>query len=872
MKPGVKTTVKAFAGVIILFAVAMSFSVSAEIDFDKKLHRIHIPAMNAADALNELAFQTGTVLLFPYKEVDSLQANEVVGQYTLKQAIKVLLKNSGLHGSLTKDGAIRISKAGDQRQKKSGWERDMNSKKKLLASVMGLIVGGGNVAPVLAEGVTEQGRIDEVVVTASKRATGIQDTPMAISALSNNTIHKRGLVGMEDYLSTLPGVTMQDRGAGQNTITIRGIGTGSQFDTNPTVGVYFGETSLVGLGTPTNGNLAGSADIKLVDIERIEVLRGPQGSLYGSGSMGGTVRVIPVAPNLEKVQGKIATSYSQTDEQGGDNSMIQGAISVPVIDDELAIRAVAYRFDNSGFIDNVAASNPTPNVSAAVAASAVALDEDGIGSDEYTGYRLTALWRPINELDITLSYIDQEIGQEGAREVNTNLPGKFQQARLSINPDGDGEERGTDTSITNLTLEYDFGWGSVLSSTSQIDHIGESKVDLTSLDGDPRNGLADNAGDTDVFIEELRFVSQFNGPLQILAGYYYEDRKSDADYLFRWTGAQAAPAPDFLFSFREDLTQQAFFGELSYDLTKQVTATAGFRYFDYDQSVPFIRFDGIDSNVDDLRASTNDSIFKFNLSYHLNEDTLLYVQWAEGFRPGRLQSQVLPADDADNDGLVEFTDGTEREVTEGFVEPDTVENYELGLKSTLLDNRLTLNASIFRIDWEGIPVSLRSTSRNVNFFFNVGKSESEGIELEVQAELTESLYMQLSSSYVETVLEEDAPSLGNKGDNLPGSADFNFSGALEYQFDLSGYESFVRIDYSYVDEYYHNFSEAGEASGGYSQVNLKVGTRLEGVDIDLSVINLTNADDFTWVDNNFGMGRAYRLRPRTVGLNIGYRF
>ena len=183
MKPGVKTTVKAFAGVIILFAVAMSFSVSAEIDFDKKLHRIHIPAMNAADALNELAFQTGTVLLFPYKEVDSLQANEVVGQYTLKQAIKVLLKNSGLHGSLTKDGAIRISKAGDQRQKKSGWERDMNSKKKLLASVMGLIVGGGNVAPVLAEDGTEQNRIDEILVTATKRATSLQDTPMAISAL-----------------------------------------------------------------------------------------------------------------------------------------------------------------------------------------------------------------------------------------------------------------------------------------------------------------------------------------------------------------------------------------------------------------------------------------------------------------------------------------------------------------------------------------------------------------------------------------------------------------------------------------------------------------------------------------------------------------
>ena len=752
----------------------------------------------------------------------------------------------------------------------------MRFKKSLFAAAVGLFGSVGSQQLVFAEEVQASNAIEEIIVTATKRVTSLQDTAIAISALSNSTIEKRGLVGMEDYLSTLPGITMQDRGAGQNTITIRGVGSGSQVERNPTVGVYLGETPVTGLGANGNGNQGGSADIKLVDIERIEVLRGPQGTLYGTGSMGGTVRAIPIAPNLEEMEGKIATRYSETSNRGGSNSMVQGVINFPVIKDELAFRTVAYKFDNSGYIDNVSESQISPVNASSIAAGGLARNRNDVGNDEYTGARIIALWQAVDQLEVSLMHAYQKIEQDGLREVDINLIGDFQQASLSISGNGDGEELNSKTNISNLTLKYDLGWGSILSSTSKIVHDGSSKIDASTFFG-PTFGVSINEVDTDVFTQELRFVSQFDGPLQVLGGYYYEDNETNTNSLFQWSGILPAPVganPNltFLTARTVEVTQEAFFGELSYDITNQLNATAGFRYFDYDQGIPFNRTNGITSAVQGVKGNINDTNFKFNLAYHISENTLIYGQWAEGFRIGRIQSPSNSSDDIDDDGLIEFSDGVERAITEGILEPDTVESFEFGLKAKLMDNRLTLNSSVFRINWEGIPITLVSEARGSGFLFNAGESSSEGVELEIQAQLTNALILELSSSYVETVLEEDAPSLGNMGDNLPGSADFNFSASLEHQFNLRGYESFARIDYSYIGEYFHNFSETGEVSGGYNQINLKVGTQIDRLNIDIFANNLTDADNFTWVENLANAGRAYRLRPRTIGLNIGYLF
>ena len=322
VKVRAKAVVNVLVGVVFLLMTVGFCSASvAGVDFNKKIHSVNIPAMNAADALSALAFQTDTVLLFPYQDAKAQQANAVVGDYTLKQAITILLKGSGLVSSLTDDGAIKISTFGSLRLKKNDRGSEMNTKRKILASTIAFFMGAGGVAQAVAEESEDiEWALEEIVVTATKREVGLQDAPIAVSALSSELIEKRNLVGMSDYLSTLPGVSMQDRGAGVNSVVIRGISSNPQ-DGESAAGVYFGETSLTELRTGSLGGTAGNGDVKLVDIERIEVLRGPQGTLYGVGSMSGTVRVIPASPNLEVVEGRLAARYSQTGEEGGDNTM-----------------------------------------------------------------------------------------------------------------------------------------------------------------------------------------------------------------------------------------------------------------------------------------------------------------------------------------------------------------------------------------------------------------------------------------------------------------------------------------------------------------------------------------------------------------------
>jgi outer membrane receptor protein involved in Fe transport len=694
---------------------------------------------------------------------------------------------------------------------------------------------------------------------------------------------------MDDYLRTVPGVSFQDRGAGQNAIVMRGISASPQTE-NEAVGVYYGETPIAGLSNAGNGGGGGNLDIKLVDIERIEVLRGPQGTLYGSGSMGGTVRVIPKAPNLQDVEGSISGRFSNTSEEGDNNTMIQGVINVPLIEDTLAIRAVAYQCDNSGSIKKVAGGDD-PVVDAALAGGkafgGLARNVDDIGSDEYTGFRLSTLWQASEQLDVTLTYTNQEIEQLGWPEVNLAF-GEFEQARLAVR-DGQNEGLSNEVDIINLTANYRNEWGTFTSASSWIDYDQKSLLDLSFFLGLP----IDTGGRKSVgsFIQELRFASSLDGPLQFLGGFYYEDRETQRDFDLIFTGADdfeddviaifsAPPLPETFSSnqlFVEDVKQEAYFGEVSYDVSDQLSVTVGARYFDYEQDAP-TTLEGIFGDA--FIPSNNEdsgSTYKFNISYQSSDDILLYAQWAEGFRLGAPQTPPPAFCDADSNGLFELADGTEIPIPDN-VAPDELENYELGIKASFADNRITLSSSIYRINWEGIPVQVGLVSCGGAATINAGKSKSEGIELESKVLVAENIKLDISASYNQATLTEDAAGLGLgavDGANLPGSADFNFTAGVEYAFSIENTQAFLRMDYSYVGEYFGNFSETGQNSGDYSMINVKLGAIFDQLSVDMFVNNLTNADEFTWNENQFsqlGFTRAYQLRPRTIGINLNYLF
>ena len=752
---------------------------------------------------------------------------------------------------------------------------NITTKKGLLAGLVGLFAAGGMTQAVAqgGEAATGQSAIDEIIVTANKREQSLQDTAMAISALTSDTIEKRGLVGMDDYLRTLPSVNMQDRGAGQNSVVIRGITSTPQSDASG-VGVYYGETPVTDLSNATGFGAASSGDLKLVDMERIEVLRGPQGTLYGSGSLSGTVRAIPISPNLDQVEGGLKVQVSQTGDQGDTNNMLEGVINIPIIEDELAIRAVAYRFDNSGYVENVAASQPvSPRLATAIAASGVARDRNDIGSDEYSGFRITSLWQPLEELEITLAYTQQKIEQNGIPEINLDLAGNDQQSRLGVGVGGNDDEfLSAEIDITNLVVKYDLGWASVTSSSSWLDYTAASELDFSHIRPGPY--FSDGGANINTFVEELRLESRFDGALQFIAGVYFEDRENDSFATSLWSGDPALdPGPFVTATASDPIKQLAFFGELSYQITEQLTATVGGRHYDYDrEQLSNLTFLGTPFPSSFLDKDESGNTFKANLSWSPSDDALIYGQWSEGFRLGGVQAPKPPTCDANNDGIL---DDVGFPVPDG-IDADTTENFELGLKTTLLDSRVSLNAAVYRINWEGIPVNFALPSCSNFVILNAGKSKSEGVEIEVRAHLTEQLRIDFSTSYGSAELTEDASNIGVKGDDLPGSPDFNLSAGFEYGFTLSGYEGFARIDYSYVGEYFNRIVESGQPAGGYSQVNLRTGITINNLDIDLFINNLTNADDLTWVEevsNRFTQSnRAYRLRPRVIGFNIGYRF
>ncbi len=850
--------------------------------------------------------QGGHQLVFSSALVGQQYSNPIRGRYTVTGALGVLLKGSSLFGSVTEQRVIVIAPVSARITTTEGKDT-MNTRKNILAATIGFFTGAGMVPGVMGQGVDASDSdmaflLEEITVTATKRETNLQDTAMSISALGADTIEKRGLVGMGDYLSTIPGVSFQDRGAGQNSIVVRGVAASPQTENNVT-GVYFGETPVAGLTSGGNGGGAGNADIKMVDIERVEVLRGPQGTLYGSGSMGGTVRIIPKAPDLQAFEGSVSARYSNTGENGGDNTMIQGVVNIPLIEDKLALRAVAYRFDNSGYIDNVAASTVVPgrqgdHQTRTLGFGGVARDRSDVGSDEYTGFRLSVRWQPIESLDVTLSYLTQEIEQLGWPEVNLLLE-DYQQSRLQLR-DGGYEGLQNDIEITGLTVNYDFGWGVVTSASSLVDYSAHARFDDSFFQGYTLD--THNSTDVDFFVEELRFSSDFDGPLQLVAGIYYEEidserfadngegayygdpaREEDAKALLFGLPFGSPFIPEGPLEFLQfgngSRSQTAFFGELSYQLTERFVATVGARRFKYEEEGE-AHLTGIFGDFDAF-ADFEDSgdTFKTNLSYHVSDDTLLYAQWAQGFRMGSEGNTPPGGCDPDGDRVVETADG--RFIKVGDLDPDETDNFELGLKTSFSDNRITLNASVYRINWTGIPV-LVALDCGAATKVNAGESTSEGIEIESQLLLSDSLRLDVSLSHNEAKLTEDAVlSLGPsavKGADLPGSADFNASIGLEYGFQLADSDAFVRLDYSYVGEYFSSFEEGAngnQASGDYHQFNLKTGVDFDKTSIDFFVNNLTNENAYSWVEASFsqnGFSRAYQLRPRTLGMNLRYQF
>jgi outer membrane receptor protein involved in Fe transport len=719
-----------------------------------------------------------------------------------------------------------------------------------------------------------QSVIEEIIVTAQRRGPErLQDIPMSVSVIDEETIRRAGLVGMDDYLRALPSISYVEYSPGMNNVIIRGIAT--DFFRSETTGIYVGNTPVTNLGVRGQGD----PDLKLVDIERIEVLRGPQGTLYGEGSMGGTVRIIPAAPNAERFESQVTGSFSVTGAEGGNNSTIEGMLNMPLLDGDAAFRLVAYRHDNSGYYRDITGSDPDARYWSEYF-GVPAIDKSDVGETTFTGWRAQLLWQPMPDLSITLLILSQDIDQNGMPEGVVGLE-RFQRTSLrKLN--GDGDTSVSDFDLSSLEVNFDFRAFSLFSTTSLVDGWAGYDRSLPWLAAD--FGYGDIpvfhrwGGPARSFSQELRLTSQQDGRLRYLTGYFYQDVESSIDNIYSFEGDPAldpyegATILDALGDFDE--TQTSLFGELTYDLTDRLTGSVGARGFRYDQSELWTGgglWAGADSTEVLTSGEGDGQNYSLKLEYQASESTRIYGSFNQGFRFGGPHDKVPPPGcDEDGDGVI---DGS------GIpwptkIDSDTVDSYELGVRYKSSGGRVAINATIFSVDWTDIPIRVFvpcgvGNSTGVWLTLNAGKAESQGIELEGAWEIAKGLVFNYAASWVDPRLTEDAESLGQAGDRLPGSPRHNLNLGVQHEFTIGGYDAFVRADLVDVGEYYDNLQQMGQASGGYTTIGARAGVSLNDWLIDLYADNLTDEFALTYYDSWFGL--YYVLRPRTVGVQVSYQ-
>ncbi len=881
------TLVKSALAVCILAFTA--FALAETLDFN-------VPSGALKVALDTYVKQAGVQLVYKEDDIRGLRTRGVSGPLSPEEALSRLLEGTQLMAHRDSSGAIAIvqtansaatgapsfANAGSMRLVAARAGQHGAAQTQERSSAQGSQAKSPSAPTEDAQGST----IQEVIVTAQKRSERVQDVPLSIAVLSSDDIDRRGLVHAEDYLRGIPGVNQVAGSYGQS-IIIRGMETGlnyQNYSTGSTTASYFGETPT-SASAGVNGT---NVDIKLVDIERVEVLRGPQGTAFGNSSMGGAVRTIPVAPRLDRFAGKLNAGYSATSGTGGTNHQFEAVGNVPIIADKLALRAVAYAFSDSGFYRNRAGSDAAFQATrvAPYGAQAFATDEDEVGAYYSSGGRASALFQASDNLRFTFNYLTQKNETDGQALQNS---GTYQQTVLRVAPEHvkRGQTGGLydfRIRIANAVVEYDLGWSSLLATYSNVDGGSDFVVPWTSYGGTvqqypvSRDATTSNSGD----VGEIRLATKFEGVWNFLAGVYaeeYDDKYSIPNDI--WYGDPAtniyAPGTRILSSFfdRRTTKQKAAFGEVAWKFLPRWTLTGGVRAFSYDRSVQTDTSGPLFAGGASTGNKTSDSgvNYRGNLSFKPADNALVYAGWSQGFRLGRPRPKPPAAlCDIDGNGIADGTNISLDSV--GVVESDSVDSYELGGKFSLFDRRVAVDAAAFRMDWSGLPVLSRLPC-TWTFTPNVGSAQSDGVELQANVRVADTFRIGFGGSYVHARITEDAPVAGFRaGDRLPGSPKVNANLSLQHDLQILGRAVSLRADAIYVGDYFEFVGErAFTESGDYVKVDAAARIAIDHLNVDVFVRNLTNEDAFTSRGVFFPVEQAgYRLRPRTVGLQLNYSF
>ena len=656
--------------------------------------------------------------------------------------------------------------------------------------------------------VADAGAAEDIIVTATKRNSRLQDVPFSINAQTQLDIQRSGATTLEDISRNVAGLTIQNLGPGQSQVSIRGVSAGQIVRDQPgvkeQVGIYLDESVIsLSLFTP---------DLDLFDLNRIETLRGPQGTLFGSGSVGGTIRYITNKPVIGKSEGSVEADVNYVD--GGDiGGSLKGAINVP-LGDKLAARAVGYYTHYSGFIDAVGPAGG-----------------NNVNDGERYGGRVSLLFQPTEDISIVPRVVYQRIETGGFnREEVFNLYGnaftttrgvvnfKERQQYLLLR-----EKFRDETLIADLTADIDLGGVALTSVSTYTDRDILVSRDASALTGSvsidlgfPTAGvlLPSNLRDTTAvksYTQELRLASTGSGPFQWVAGLFYSDTDRKYDQRLPTpgydaftdarlgAGTSAAVANGFPAnspynaSLPYKIKQFAAFGEASYRFFDKLTATAGLRYYDFKEKRQF-KSGGLFANGDNNTDKTkSDGVSpRFLLSYKASDAVTVNAQASKGFRLGGVNDPLnIPLCSGGATGIDALTYGNRPRYGD-----ETLWNYEAGVKTQ--GRGFTFNAAAFYTDIKNLQVTADAGSCSSRVVFNVPKAHTVGVEAEVSARPIDGLALGLSGSYIDSKFDRSVTTTGGTviagirdGNRLPTVPRFQISANATYTVPLANASNLV---------------------------------------------------------------------------------
>lgn len=830
-------------GTLLAVCIAARVACGAEAE-SSRVYEIDLPAQSVAQALNGLSAQTGMPVMFPYGLAKSRTTNSVVGRYTLRDALAAMLRDTGLSGGLSEKGVLTISATGSRanttgeanltQYKKTdiGGENGASKPTRIAAFFASIAAAFSASAQTSGEGSTptasEPPKLEEIIVTSQKRRENLQEVPVAISAFTADALNQRGVETMEDLQQYVPGLNVGANNRDMGIITLRGVGL-----SNETLGGDPGVTLYM------DGHYLQSASFLVqdfLDVERVEVARGPQGTLYGRNSIGGVMNVVTKRPT-EELEGTFTVDLGSFDKR-----LVTGAIGGP-FSDRIRGRLAASSEKRDGYVKNTVGPDLKASEYYSVRA---ALDADV--TDQLTmsvgGYYFD---------DTGNTFVRQFLRDPSTRRVSQNGP--F---------DRDSKAKGA---------SVDFSWNLGALELRSLSAWNDSAYAVSQdFDGNATGvGLLQQSGATETFTQELQLVSPTDQALRWVAGAFYYTETSD--FTFRVNNLPAllvSVGPSLLKS-----DSKAVFGQTQYSINEQWELILGLRYSkDRKSNTAATVFLQQNGNVvvpggfrpityGDWAAWTGQA----GVNYHLSADKMLYASFSRGYKTGGF-----------NAGILQFP----------TYEPEYVDASEIGLKSEWLDSRLQANIAVFNYDYKDKQetTSILFGAATLTYLSNAAAARIRGAEFEAIAQPTRALRLNASFGYLDAKfldffsIDSLNPAAGLQnvsGNVIPKTSKYKFSLGGEYRFELGTLGRLTpRIDYAWTDRVqFANFSRNADWIASYGRINARVQWQSASSKWTAELYGQNLADEMTVV-NSYpqadGNNEVFYLAPRTYGLKVRYDF